>query len=87
MNLSDIPAESRYLDVDSIPVVLLRTGRCVAFSVFTCESRPYPNEQKAGMEGDDLSPAEFSEWLRTGLNRFDTAFHANNARPPSTESE
>ena len=87
MHLSDIPAGSRYLDVDGIAVALLPSGRCVAFSEFTFKSRPYPNEQKAGMEGDNLSAAEFAEWLRTGVNRFDVRFHASSARPPLAESD
>ena len=71
LNLSEVPAGSRYLDVDSIPVVLLPSGRCVAFDTRDGSSYPYPNESKAGMEGDDLSADEFAEWLRTGVNRFD----------------
>ena len=85
--MSDVPAGSRYLDVDGIPVVLLPSGRCVAFSELTFESRTYPNEQKAGMEGDRLSSAEFAEWLRTGINRFDVSFHASKTRLPPPESD
>ena len=72
MKLSEVPEGSRFLDVDSIPVVMLPGGRCIAFK--TCgsdESRPYPNESKAGMEGDNLTREEFAAWLETGFNRFD----------------
>jgi hypothetical protein len=72
MKLSEVAEGSRFLDVDGIPVVLLPTGRCVAFDKRDGSSYPYPNEQKAGMEGDALSRAEFAEWLSTGFNRFDT---------------
>ena len=73
MKFVDVPAGSTYLDVDGIAVVLLVSGRCIAFNVGPTadeESRPYPNEQKAGMDGDLLSRDEFADWLATGFNRF-----------------
>lgn len=70
MKLSDVPAGASFLDVDSIPVVKLPSGECVAFESVD-ESRPYPNARKAGLEGDSLSADEFRAWLLTGRNRFD----------------
>ena len=72
MKFSDVPEASRFLDVDSIPVVMLPSGRCIAFEELgPDESREYPNESKAGLEGDSLSRDEFAAWLETGFNRFD----------------
>lgn len=72
MKLSEVPEGSRFLDVDSIPVVMLPGGRCIAFRKSgDAESRPYPNEAKAGSEGDALSREEFAAWLASGFNRFD----------------
>lgn len=72
MKLADVPEGSRFLDVDSIPVVMLPDRTCVAFEKRgSAESRPYPNAAKAGVEGDDLPREEFTAWLETGSNRFD----------------
>jgi len=74
MNLVNLPPESEFLDVDGIAVVRLPDGSCLAFETgpgADPAARPYPNERKAGMEGDSLSRAEFAAWLATGFNRFD----------------
>jgi hypothetical protein len=72
MKLADVPDGARFLDVDSIPVVMLPDGSCVAFEkAGSAESRPYTNVSKAGVEGDDLSREEFAAWLESGFNRFD----------------
>ena len=76
MKLADIPSESEFLDVDGIAVVRLPDGSCVAFETGPGADpvgRAYPNEQKAGMDGDSLSLNEFATWLATGRNRFDVS--------------
>ena len=63
-----------FLDVDGIAVARLPSGRCFAFETSAGaepNSRPYPNERKAGMEGDELTRDEFRDWVFTGVNRFD----------------
>ena len=70
MNLSEVPEGSRFLDVDSIPVVMLPTGRCIAFSLNDGSSREYPNESKAGLEGDEMSAADFGAWVKAGFGVF-----------------
>ena len=72
MKLSQVPKGSRFLDVDSIPVVMLPDRTCVAFETRGApDSRPYGNESKAGRDGDDLSREEFAAWLESGVNRLD----------------
>jgi hypothetical protein len=72
MKLSEVPEGSRFLDVDSIPVVMLPDRTCIAFDPQgSAESRPYGSPAKAGVEGDDLSREEFAAWLEAGFNRFD----------------
>jgi hypothetical protein len=74
MKLNELPAGSRFLDVDSIPVVMLPGGECIAFAAgkgVGVESRAYPNKAKAGEEGDVISRDEFARWLATGRNHFD----------------
>ena len=70
MKIADVPAGSVYLDVDSIPVVRLPSGGYIAFD-FAGASRPYPNQRKADLEGDQLSGADFRAWVATGKSRFD----------------
>ena len=72
VKLANIPAGATYLDVDSIPVVKLPDGDCIAFD-FAGASRPYPNHRKADLEGDKMSGADFREWVTSGRNRFDRA--------------
>jgi hypothetical protein len=69
MNLSDIPPDAVYLDVDSIPVVKLPSGELVAFD-FSGAARPYPNRRRAEMEGDALTAEDFMAWVETGKHRF-----------------
>ena len=74
MKLVDLPPESEFLDVDGIAVVRLADGSCVAFQTgpgADPAGRPYPNEHKAGIDGDPLPRNEFAEWLTKGFNRFD----------------
>ena len=72
MKLSEVPPGSRFLDVDSIPVVMLSDRSCIAFETRgSLESRPYDNALRAGLEGDDLSREEFAAWLQSGVNHFD----------------
>lgn len=73
MKLHEVPADAKFLDVDSIPVVMLPGGECIAFHArgLDGESRPYPNKGKAGEEGDVISRDEFKNWLATGRNHFD----------------
>jgi hypothetical protein len=67
-----VPEGAKFLDVDSIPVVMLPGGRCVAFAKLgPPESRPYTNQSKAGSDGDPLTREEFADWLVIGFNRFD----------------
>jgi len=69
MKLHEVPAGATFLDVDSIAVVRLPGGECIAFADgkgLAIESRPYPNKAKAGEEGDVLSRAAFERWLVTG---------------------
>ena len=73
---SEIPAGSKCLDVDGIPVVKLPSGDCIAFD-FDGEPRPYPNRRKADLDGDDLSAADFRAWLASGRNRFDVSFKSD----------
>lgn len=75
MKFTDVPAEATFLDVDGIPVARLPDGNCIAFEKRApgADSRPYPNDRKAGIEGDSLSRAEFDDWLTSGVNRFDVA--------------
>jgi hypothetical protein len=70
MLFDDIPESAVFLDVDGIPVARVEGG-LVAFDLRDGSSYPYPDASKAGMEGDVLSRTEFSEWLRTGRNKFD----------------
>lgn len=70
MKISDVPAGAVYLDVDSIPVVKLPNGDYIAFD-FAGDSRPYPNQRKADLEGDQLSRSDFRAWIASGKNRFD----------------
>jgi hypothetical protein len=51
MKLTDVPAGSTFLDVDSIPVVKLPNGDCIAFDAAGA-SRPFQNTSKADLEGD-----------------------------------
>jgi len=69
MKLSDIPIDSVYLDVDSVPVVKLPSGEFIAFD-FTGASRPYANRRKAEQEGDALTAEDFMAWVETGKHRF-----------------
>lgn len=74
MKFVNLPSESQFLDVDGIAVVRLPDGSCLAFETgpgADPAGRPYPNERKAGMDGDALSRDEFAEWLTKGFNRFD----------------
>jgi hypothetical protein len=72
LKLTEVPTDSKFLDVDGIPVVKLPTGNFVAFD--ECgRSRPYPNTRKADLEGDVLTADEFRAWISTGRNRFDRA--------------
>lgn len=74
MKLSEVPIESKYLDVDGNAVVKLPTGVHIAFTTGKgddVESRPYPSHAKASAEGDTLTRFEFASWLKTGKNRFD----------------
>lgn len=75
MTIHDLPDGADFLDVDGIAIVRLPSGRCLAFETGASaepNSRPYPNEQKAGMEGDELTRDEFREWVSTAVSRFDT---------------
>ena len=69
MKLDEVPAGSQYLDVDSIAVVRLPGGECIAFADgqgCDIDSRPYPNKRKADLEGDLISREKFERWLTTG---------------------
>jgi hypothetical protein len=68
MKLHEVPVGAKYLDVDSIPVVVLPGGEHIAFHArgIDSESRPYPNKSKAGEEGDVISREKFERWLTTG---------------------
>ena len=72
MKLADVPEGAQFLDVDGIPVARLPDGCCLGFEKRTdSESHPFPNESKAGEEGDALTREEFASWLETGFNKFD----------------
>jgi len=70
MELSEIPVNAVYLDVDSVPVVKLPSGVFIAFD-FCGSSHPYPNRRRAEMEGDALTADDFRAWVETGRHRFD----------------
>jgi hypothetical protein len=70
MKLSDIPIDSVYLDVDSVPVVKLPSGDFISFD-FSGASRPYLNQRKAEQEGDALTADDFIAWVTTGRHPFD----------------
>jgi hypothetical protein len=73
MKFKDLPAGTKFLDVDGIAVADLPSGELVAFSDgkgLDVESRAYPNGGKADREGSPLTRDEFAEWLKTGKNRF-----------------
>ena len=73
MNFSELPAGTRFLDVEGIAVAVLPDATHVAFATKADnESRPYPSSSQPGSDmGDALSRDEFATWLETGFNRFD----------------
>lgn len=70
MNLTEVPAESRYFDVDGVPVVLLPGGLSAMAFRFDQSSYPFPNVPKVRQEGDELQAAQFAAWLSTGRAQF-----------------
>lgn len=72
MKLTEVPAGSRYFDVDGVPVVLLPGDlSAVAFRLdHSGASYPYPNVPKARVEGDELRQDQFAAWLSTGRAQF-----------------